>query len=168
MSPLSLELLQQFDPGSSGSERAQGTDLFFDLVVWMLVILPLVTVVVVAAMRRKRTPELPHVSEATWEEEVVECPVPVVVHVYRAWSIGDRVIENQVQKLGEAADGRLRILWLDIDRNPDLLRVYPTLERRTVALFVGGRLMWQATGVVGHEEMLEEIEEILTPGPRPA
>jgi len=157
-----LVLLQQFDPEAGAREKSQGTEWFFDVWLWVLIIVPTLVVILLAASRRKRTPAPPEVLAGNWDEEVIESPLPVVVHVFSKWSVGDRVIEKQVEQLGEKAGGRLKVLWLDIERNSALLEVYPTLEKQSVALFLKGRLLWQSLGVQGHEQMLEEIEEALS------
>jgi thioredoxin 1 len=150
---------QQFQPDVEGHEGA--TDWFYSLWIWVLAIVPLAAAVLIAALRRKRTPELPQVTEDSWEAEVIRSPVPVVVHAYRSWSIGDRVIENQVVKLQAAALGRLKILWLDIEKNPSILSLYPTLGEKSVGLFKGTKLLWQSEGVHDHLTILREIERYL-------
>lgn len=151
----------QWHPETTPGERAEGTDQFFDLGLWVLVTLPIVVVIVAAAIKRKRTPALPHVGDADWEERVAANPLPVVVHVYSTWSIGDRVIENQVQQLARSSADRLEVAWLDVDKNPGVRSRHPTLMKRSVALFRDGRLLWQAVGVHDHVELLREIDEVL-------
>ncbi len=100
----------QWRPGTTRESREEGTDLFFDVGLWILVLIPLLIVVALAAIKRKRTPELPHVDQESWEEEVASSSLPVVVHVHASWSIGDRVIENQVSKLAEESQSQLKVV----------------------------------------------------------
>ena len=161
----SLTLARQWTPETTREDREDGTQFFFDLGVWLLIIVPVVVVMALAALRRKRSPELPHVNSETWKEMVEESPCPVVVHVYDSWSIGDRVIESQVALLAEATVGQMVVYWLELDKNPLLSDRYPTLESRSVALFVAGRLAWQSVGVHGHQEILSEIKVALASRP---
>jgi hypothetical protein len=154
---------QQFEPGARGHSDATGW--FYDVWIWLLVLVPLALAILVAAVRKKRTPGLPHLTDETFEPEVLASHLPVVVHAYHSWSVGDRVVENQVVRLAEAARGRLLPYWLDIARCPEVVAAYPTLGEKSVALFVGGRLVWQAQGVHDHLTILEEIEPYLPPGP---
>jgi len=56
------------------------------------------------------------------------------------------VIERQAEKIRELHGDRFRVLWLDVDKNAGVLARHPTLERRSLALLVGGELLWQRDG----------------------
>lgn len=154
---------QTFRADVEGHESA--TEWFYDWGIWILAIVPLAGAVLIAALKRKKTPELPQVTDTTFEAQVFESGIPVLVHAYRSWSIGDKVMEQQVEKVREAAGGRLQALWLDIERNPGITSLFPTLGEKSVALFQGRRLLWQATGVHDAASILHEIEPHL---PKPA
>ena len=113
---------QQFDPNATSEERQEATDGFFGSSIWILILVPLFAAILIAAIKRKRTPELRHVTDLSFEIDVVENERPVVVHAYKAWSIGDRVIENQVVKLEAEAEGTLDVFWLDLDKNPGTIK----------------------------------------------
>jgi thioredoxin 1 len=147
-------------------EEAQGW--FYDVFIWVIVIVPILIVILLAALKRTRKPELPHVTDFTFELDVGESPVPVLIHAYHRWSIGDRVIEAQVEKVAAERKGRLSVLWLDIDASPGVVGAYPTLQEKSVALFVGRRLVWQSLGVQDHESILREIDPFLPKTPTEA
>ena len=142
-------------------EPGEANVWFHDVYMVLLVIIPLLIVILLAASKRKSKPELPHADDLSWDVDVTESDVPVIVHAYQSWSIGDRVIEAQVEKLGELADDRAKTLWLDIDKCPGVVDRFPTLEEKCVALFRKGRLVWQSQGVQDHQSMWREIEPIL-------
>ena len=154
-------VVQQFTPGTGGPEKEAANEDFFTWMIWPLVLIPMVIVIVLAAAKRKRGPELPHTTDLSWEDDVAESPIPVVIHAYNSWSVGDRVIEKQVEALRRETEGRLAVYWLDIEKNPNVIDRFPTLEARSVALFVRGRLLWQGLGVHGKSELLDEIGETL-------
>jgi hypothetical protein len=160
-SPWTALVVQQFTPGTAGPEKEAATEDFFTWIIWPLVLVPMAIVIVLAAMKRKRSQVLPHTTDLSWEDDVTGSPIPVVVHAYSSWSVGDRVIEKQVEALRRETQGRLTVYWLDIEKNPNVIDRFPTLEARSVALFVHGRLLWQGLGVHGKTELLDEIEETL-------
>lgn len=152
---------QQFAPDASSRDKEAGNDAFFDVGIWILVLLPLAFVIVMAALKKKSKPELPHVTDMTWEVDVVESELPVILHAYTSWSIGDRVIEEQAEKIRNDHGDRYRVLWFDVEKNPGVISKFPTLTRRTLALFVHGRLLWQSVGVHDAADLVREVEETL-------
>lgn len=159
---LPLSLLPQQARGG-GESASAATDDFFVWMIWLLVLVPSVIVTLLALKKRKSTPALPHTSDFTWAADVLQSGLPVIIHAYHAWSVGDRVIENQVVKLAESVRGRARVFWLDLDRNPVTVGQHATLEEKSVALFIDGQLRWQCQGVHDHATIKAEIERFLPP-----
>lgn len=148
-------LIQQPQPGADVS-AASGD--FFSWVIWIIVLVPALFALLLAVKKRKATPTLPHTTDFTWQVDVVESRLPVLIHAYHAWSIGDRVIESQVVLLQERLAGRARVLWLDLDRNPVTCGKHATLEEKSVGFFREGELLWQSTGVQDAGTILAELE----------
>ncbi len=153
---LSPTLVEAADPGASAANA-----WFYDTWIWIAVLVPTVLAILLAGMKKKRAPVLPHLTDSSFDPEVLESEVPVVVHAYHSWSIGDRVIENQVLRLAAATQGRLRPYWLDLDKCPDTVARFPTLQEKSVALFCRGKLVWQSLGVQDHLTILREIDPFL-------
>jgi thioredoxin-like negative regulator of GroEL len=152
-------LLQQLDPTATNQNEAN--EWFYSLWIWLAILLPTTLAIVLAAAKRTHKAELPHVTDMTWTLDVLEAELPVLIHAYHRWSIGDRVIEAQVEKLAAEQKDRLDAFWLDIESNPDTVGNYPTLEEKCVALFIKDRLVWQAQGVHDADTILREIEPFL-------
>jgi len=159
-------LLQQFEPGSTDQNEAN--EWFYSLFIWGIVLVPTIIVIALAAINKKKKPGLPHVTDMTWTLDVVEAELPVLIHAYHKWSIGDRVIEAQVEKIAELEQGRLAVFWLDIEANPAIVGEYPTLGEKSIALFVDNRLVWQAQGVHDAESVLAEVRPLLPARSEPA
>lgn len=156
-------LLQQFDPTATNQNEAN--EWFYSLWIWLAILIPTAFAIILAASKRTKKEELPHVTDMTWKLDVLESELPVLIHAYHKWSIGDRVIEAQVEKLASDLEGRLNVFWLDIESNPDAVGEYPTLGEKCVALFLKDKLAWQAQGVHDAESILREIEPFLPEAP---
>ncbi len=155
-----IALLLPQQARGAGQDVSAASDDFFSWIIWLLVLVPALVVLLLAMKKRKGEPQLPHVSDFTWQVDVVDARLPVLVHAYHAWSIGDRVIESQVLRLQETLRGRAHVLWLDLDKNPTTRGQYPTLEQRSVGFFREGKLLWQSTGVEDAVSILEELERL--------
>jgi|GEM_PF-5029033 thioredoxin 1 len=157
-----LAMLPQQARGA-GEAASAATDDFFVWLIWILVLVPSAIVALLALKKRKAQPELPHTSDFSWQADVVQSGLPVIIHAYHAWSVGDRVIEAQVLKLAATLRGRARVFWLDLDRNPVTVGQFATLEEKSVALFIDGKLRWQCQGVHDDQTILAEIARFLPP-----
>ncbi|MAG56801.1 MAG: hypothetical protein CMJ83_10960 [Planctomycetes bacterium] len=152
-------LLQQL--AHDTGEHEEANEWFYSVYIWLIAVVPMIVVILLAASKRKRKKELPHVTDMTWKLDIVESERPVLVHAYHKWSIGDHVIEAQVEKVGELCFGRLDVLWLDIEANPNAIDEYPTLGEKCVALFLGEKIAWQSQGVHDAGSIVQEIERFL-------
>lgn len=91
--------------------------------------------------------EIINVTEATFEEKVLEAEVPVLVDFYADWCPPCRMLEPTLEEIAADYAGRAMVAKVDVDENPDLAARYEV--RGIPALFIikGGEVVDQATGV---------------------
>jgi len=77
-------------------------------------------------------------TDATFDAEVVESALPVLVEFTAPWCRPCRAIEPFLAELGREHEGRLRVVRLDIDVNLGVPARYGVLSRPTVILFARG------------------------------
>ena len=89
----------------------------------------------------------------------------MLVHFYRTWSIGDRVMINQASRIAERNGDALSVVWLDVDANPETLARFPHVETPAFLFFADGKCLFHCEGVVDeadvHREMWEAHEKHL-------
>ena len=78
------------------------------------------------------------VGSATFAEEVLASPVPVVVDFWAPWCKPCDAIEPHLQALADTWRGRARFVRVDVDANPGLSARYDVLSLPTVILFLHG------------------------------
>ncbi len=78
------------------------------------------------------------ISDAGFDEEVLASPVPVIVEFGAPWCRPCRAIEPALEEIAAGAQGRLRLVKVDIDTNLRTPSRYGVLSVPTVILFVGG------------------------------
>lgn len=78
------------------------------------------------------------VSDATFADEVLASPVPVVVDFWAPWCRPCDAIEPHLRELEAEWAGRARFVRLNVDENLGTSGRYGVLSLPTVILFAGG------------------------------
>lgn len=89
------------------------------------------------------------VTDATFADEVLRSPVPVVVDFWAPWCKPCKAIEPALREIVAAAGGRLRLVTLDIDSNLGTPSRYGVLSIPTVILFTDGEARETIVGARG-------------------
>jgi thioredoxin 1 len=82
--------------------------------------------------------EIDDVTGATFEEDVLASPIPVVVDFWAPWCKPCEAIEPHLRGLAEEWGDRARLVRVDVDAEPGIASRYGVLSLPTVILFVGG------------------------------
>jgi thioredoxin 1 len=151
-------VLQDSSPKSSAEESQEG---FFGWQTAAWATLPVILAILLARSRKKKEPELPHVTDADFEQRVLRSEKPVFVHFYRSWSIGDRVMINQARRLAERNGDAISAVWLDVDLNPETLARFPHVETPAFLFFTDGKCVFHCEGVVDEADVHREMWEAL-------
>ncbi len=141
----------------SAPEQSQGEFFGWIAVLWAVV--PTIIVLMLAKSRKQKTPEPPHVTDTDFEAEVLKSDMPVLVHFYREWNIGDRVMIKQAERLAKRNGEALKVRWLEIGESPQTLARYPHVETPAFLFFFEGRLLFHAEGVLDEADVHREIWE---------
>jgi len=92
-------------------------------------------------------------------EEHINGPKPVVVDFYAVWcgpcKMMTPVLKEVKERIGESAT----ILKMDIDKNPDYVRLYNIQAVPTLIIFRGGKILWRKNGVTSSREILELLNQ---------
>lgn len=89
---------------------------------------------------------LSHVSEASFQEEVLASPLPVLVDFTAVWCGPCKMLDPIVKQLADDWAGKVKVVKLDVDDNPGLAMTYQVMGVPTLMLFVDGQPSERVTG----------------------
>ena len=98
--------------------------------------------------------EIKAVTDATFDQEVVNNERPVLVDFWATWCGPCKMVAPEMQKLAEKYDGSVEVVKVDVDANPSISQRYGIMSIPTIAFFRPGQ---QPMGVVGFRPM-EQLE----------
>jgi thioredoxin 1 len=93
----------------------------------------------------------------TFQDEVLDANVPVVVDFWAPWCGPCRVVAPEVEKLADRADGAVKFVKLNIDENRDIAMKYGVMSIPTIAKFERGSVVAQVVGAKGADALSKEL-----------
>jgi thioredoxin 1 len=101
------------------------------------------------------------VTDQLFEAEVLNSPRPVIVDCWAQWCGPCRQVAPVLEAIAAEHDGRVDVVALNVDENPETARRYGILHVPTVSLFSGGEVVRQVVGVRSKSALLREFAEFL-------
>jgi thioredoxin len=78
------------------------------------------------------------ITDASFEEDVLRSPLPVVVDFWAPWCGPCKAVEPVLEELARAHGGRLEVVRLNVDANPRAAAQCGVLSLPTAILFSDG------------------------------
>ena len=101
---------------------------------------------------------LTHVTDATFEEEVLKSEKPVLVDFWATWCGPCQMLGPIVEQVaGETEE--IKICKMDVDENPATAMKYQIMSIPTMILFKNGVEEARSVGLVSKDELVQFINQ---------
>jgi len=100
-------------------------------------------------------------TEDTFQDEVIKSDVPVVVDFWATWCPPCRAVAPILDELAEEYAGRVKIVKVDTDENPNLAMAYGITSIPTMNFFKSGELVKSVIGARPKPALTALFDEVI-------
>ena len=100
-------------------------------------------------------------TDQTWDQEVLNSDLPVVVDFWAQWCGPCSMIAPVVEEISQEYEGKIKVGKLNVDENPITPGKCQVKAIPTVLFFKGGKLVDTVVGVVPKKAFVEKIEKMI-------
>ena len=94
-----------------------------------------------------------HVSDATFEPEVLKSDVPVLVDYWAEWCGPCKAIAPVLDEVAKEYSGRLKVAKVNVDENQEIPKKYGIRGIPTLMLFKNGAVEAQKVGSLSKSQL---------------
>lgn len=98
------------------------------------------------------------VTDATFENDVLKSDVPVLVDFWAEWCGPCRMIAPILEQIADDANGRFKVVKLNVDENPETPPKFSIRGIPTLILFKNGQVAGTQVGAVHKAQLSTFIE----------
>lgn len=105
--------------------------------------------------------QITHVSEATFDQEVIAAELPVLVDFWAEWCGPCKMIAPILDDIAGEYAGRLKVCKVDVDANPGVPEKFGIRGIPTLIIFKDGNAVETKVGALSKAQLSQFIDSCL-------
>ncbi len=105
--------------------------------------------------------QITHVSEATFDQEVIAAELPVLVDFWAEWCGPCKMIAPILDDIAADYAGRLKVCKVDVDANPGVPEKFGIRGIPTLIIFKDGNAVETKVGALSKAQLAQFIDSCL-------
>lgn len=101
------------------------------------------------------------VSDSTFDQEVLKSSVPVLIDFWAPWCGPCKAIAPVVEELSKEYAGKLKVMKMNVDDNPQTPTKYGVRGIPNLILFKNGQVADQIVGAVPKAQLVKAITAVV-------
>ena len=96
-----------------------------------------------------------------FETDVMQSEMPVLVDFWAPWCPPCRAIAPSLEEISNELEGKLQVIKVDIDENPELAERFGVRSIPTLKVFVGGKEAKEMLGAMPKQLLKAQLAEFV-------
>ncbi len=109
----------------------------------------------------KMSEHIVHVTDATFDAEVLNSDLPVLVDFWAEWCGPCKMIAPVLDEIAEEYAGKLKVAKVDVDSNPDIPPKFGIRGIPTLIIFKGGSPEATKVGALSKTQLADFVKEVV-------
>ena len=102
------------------------------------------------------------ITDQTFQKDVLASALPVVVDFWAPWCMPCRMVSPIIEQLADEYKGRVVVVKMNVDENPETSSQFAVMSIPTVMLFKNGKSVKSLVGAQSKDKYKKMIDEALT------
>jgi len=112
--------------------------------------------------RQSLFPDEPvNAGDSDFRTEVGDCPIPVLVDFWAPWCGPCRMVAPELEKLSKNLAGRIKVVKVNVDENPQTASQFNIRSIPTMMLFRGSQVVDTIQGAMPAAALKQRLEQNL-------
>lgn len=105
--------------------------------------------------------QIVHVTDTSFEDDVLKSDVPVLVDFWAAWCGPCKMIAPILDEVAGAYAGKVKVCKVDVDANTDTPAKFGIRGIPTLLMFKGGEIVGQKVGALSKTQLTAFVDTAL-------